>query len=120
MTTLKYIATRADYPAPFTRYTPDGIEFRGGPVPVNVAELEELTYSGDFHCQTFDLGSPTQLAEYTRVMDMAINRAVMLYGPKAAREPQWNPHTGSFFVILRWVKPWAEPPRRLKGLLGRA
>lgn len=121
MTSLKYIPKhdpRGAGASLFAAHTPEGIPFRAGPVPVKVSELDDISYSGDFHCRVFDLANENDLTEYTSIMDRAINRNVFLYGPLKERSPQFNPVTGNFVVLLRWVEPYAEIPRYIMNRMG--
>ena len=108
MLSPKYIQKN---PSPYTDRTTDGIPFRQGGVPIKVSEMEDLSLSGDFVCKIFNLSDPEDMKEYQSIMDQVINRALVLYGPARERAPQFNPQTGNFVVLLRWVKVFAEVPR---------
>ena len=61
----------------------------------------------DAHAQVFDLGKPSDLEEYNKVIDMvAKNRAQL-----SKEELQWNTESNTYMAFLRWVELFIEQPQ---------
>ena len=103
-------------PARLATHTPDGVEIRQPGLPLRADEVEDLEISFDFGFRAFDLGVPADAAAYRDVMDQLTNRVLVPVGRQP--DPVWSERTGSYHVILRWARPYAEVPRRILDRLG--